>query len=219
MEFYPAASITRISPLLYLMSLRHRSGKFYIGFNVIDNDSVDGRNLVFNTKRAFVGTVSVSWGKRGKGRLSWESQQAFTALKLGLSKGTISSIRLYRSLRLSATEYSILWRVRGVSSIFLKATTTAIDVRSFYPATFPSLSHIYHKVSPGSPKKTTRLKSAVPEVRGLHLHAACTSRLFLILKYWQMKQYEMSPVIGFQLYALEIIMSLKSSANMCLMIF
>lgn len=72
---------------------------------------------------------------------------------------------LYRSARrLNAVGVFHSLRARGVSPIFLKAATTAIDlVRPFYPATFPSFPHIYHKVS-DNPRETTRPESAVFEV-------------------------------------------------------
>lgn len=120
--------------------------------------------------------------RNGRGKL-WESQQAFTALKLGLSTGTVSSICCTRSPHLSVAGVFYSLRTDRVSSIFLKTLAITIDpVHSFYAATFPSFLHIHHKVSDNS-KETTRLESAVFE-GGLACTSCISYLLFSILNYW-----------------------------------
>lgn len=118
-----AASIICISPLFYLMSLRlHRSGKFYIGFNVIDDDGVDGRNLVFNTKRAFAGTVSASRGKcarEGTTIVVGKSASIHSTQARFIQRNDIE-YPLYRSPRLSAASIPFFGGSAEFPRYFLK---------------------------------------------------------------------------------------------------
>jgi len=118
---------SHIPPLSCFMSLRpRRSEKFYIGFNVIGDEAAPTNEIWFSIeneapcvqKRSEEKTTRDNCGKSA----------GIAPLELGLSRGTISSIRCVLLQRLSAPVCSPFFQEpRSPPGYFLKRPLSAID--------------------------------------------------------------------------------------------